>query len=74
MSDLVASGIRAINQELINLPPDTKGAFVTVADARGMRVGVATRMGDGSWKVSAEVEQRWAKQLPDAKLMVTKTW
>lgn len=71
---LIASGLKAIDQELAHLPQGTKGAFVTVADARGLRVGVATRLGDGSWKVSAEVEQRWAKQHPDAKLTVTKTW
>ncbi len=77
MSDthsLVASGLRALDAQLAELPSGTKGAFVTVADARGLRVGVATRLGDGSWKVSAEAEQRWAKQYPDAKITVTKAW
>lgn len=73
-NQIIAAGLKAINQELAQLPEGKKGAFVTVADARGLRVGVATRLGDGSWKLSAEVEQRWAKQHPDAKLTVTKTW
>jgi hypothetical protein len=71
---IVAAGLKALDQELAQLPDGVNGAFVTVADARGMRVGLATRMGDGSWKLSAELEQRWARQYPDAKIRVTKTW
>lgn len=74
MSDLIAAGLKAVDEALAQLPPDTKGAFVTVADARGLRVGVATRMGDGSWKLSAEVEKAWTRGRPGAQIAVTKTW
>ena len=74
MSDLIASGIRAVNLELAKLPENVKGAVVTVADERGMRIGVVTKLGDGSWRISAELQQAWAKQRPGVSVTVTKTW
>lgn len=73
-NSIIAAGLKAIEQELAQLPTGVNGAFVTVADARGLRVGVATRLGDGSWRLAAEVEQRWARQHPDARITVSKTW
>lgn len=75
MSDtpIMASALKQIEADLAQLPPDVDKQLVIAADSKGMTVGWAMRKTNG-WQMSAQVEQRWAKQRPEARVTIAKSW
>jgi S-adenosylmethionine synthetase len=75
MSDtpILSSALKQIERDLAQLPPHVTKQMVIAADDKGMTFGFAVRKTNG-WEVSARVEQRWAQQRPEARVIVKKEW
>lgn len=72
---ILDSGLALVKKDLDALPPETKGAFVATVNSKGIyTVGVAARLGDGSWSIAGAIEGKLNKTIPDAYVGVTKTW
>jgi hypothetical protein len=64
-----------VNKDLDALPEGTKGALVATVNSHGtVSVGVATKLGDGSWKLSGEVEFKLNKSKPNGYVGISKSW
>jgi hypothetical protein len=70
---ILKSALEQIDRDLAALPPHVTTQLVIAADERGATIGWVTRTMHG-WRLSAQVEQRWAKQLPDARVTMVKEW
>jgi hypothetical protein len=70
---ILASALKQLDADLAQLPPEVTKQLVVAADVKGMTIGWAMRTHNG-WKLSAEVEQRWAKQRPEARVTLSKQW
>ncbi len=75
MPSILESGMLQIKKDLDALPPDTKGAFIATVNSKGTyTIGVAAKLGDGSWSIAGAIEGKLNKTIPDAYVGVTKTW
>ncbi len=72
-TSILDAGLAQLHADLAALPAGVDKQLVTVIDERGMRAGFAARIGD-DWTISAEVEQRWRRQRPGARLVIGKSW
>jgi hypothetical protein len=70
---LLSSALAQVQADLDAAPPSVQTVIVAAADDQGISAGIAKRYHNG-WKLSATVEQRWQKQRPNARVMVTKDW
>jgi hypothetical protein len=70
---ILSSALKQIEADLARLPPDVNKQLVIAADERGMTMGLAIRKTHG-WELSAQIEQRWAKQRPEARVIVKREW
>lgn len=75
MPGILETGLALVTKDLDALPPDTKGAFVATVNSKGIYTfGIATKLGDGSWKLAGVIEGKLNKTIPDAYVGITKTW
>jgi hypothetical protein len=71
---IFTSAMNNLNLQLAQLPADTRGALIAHADLSGnLKIAAVTKLGDGSWKLSAEFEKK-VKQKPSGAINVIKTW
>jgi hypothetical protein len=69
---ILASGLKLAQEKLSELPEGARGALIAQATTQGVRIGVATRVGD-SWTIVGDFEQDW-KGKPEGSLTVVKQW
>lgn len=75
MAGILETGLALVQKDLDALPSETKGAFVATVNSKGTyTIGVAARLGDGSWKIAGSVQGKLNKTIPDAYAGITKTW
>lgn len=72
--DFISAGLIAVNAELDKLPVGKRGAFVTVIDGNRFATGFATRLFDGSWVLSAQIEKVWKRAGINGQIIIGKVW
>ena len=70
---ILTVGRKQLEADLAGMPAAVKKRIVVAADEQGATFGFAQRT-DNGWEISASVEQRWAKQRPNARLTLGKDW
>ena len=70
---ILDAALKQIEGDLARVPDGVSKQLIIAADDKGATLGWAFRTQDG-WKLSASVEQRFAKQRPNARLSLAKEW